>query len=181
MSSLLNNSQETLPTIWVRRRIGPPLTAGIALCLLLAVIVIASRQQKIAPVVAWTSGGVTALLAGFAAALAFDRRAKIILAHASIDVVLCSTGPIAWREIVEVECFRVRDCNAVALFVTPEAQARLPTDGKLPVFAHEAFSGPPIWFTDASLEYTAEELTAEITARRRGAAGPITAKVLRRR
>jgi hypothetical protein len=120
--------------------------------------------------------GIFGALACSAAALLFDRRPKIVMTHEAIEVVVCRSGPIRYREIVHVECFRTRDQESVALFITPEAQARLPVsrDGALPVFAHEMFTGPPLWFSDGALDCCAADIAAELEARRRGATGPLT-------
>lgn len=184
MSPPTGAAAEKLPTIYVRRRYLPPLFFFFGFALLLLALGVGYRQQRFSPWFTVCGVAIAASLTCFTGYLLIDRRPKVVFTHAGIDVAVCRTGVIAWKDIVHVECFRVRDQGAVAIFLTPEAYQRLPvcqTDGRTPMFAHEAFAGPPVWFSDGALEYSAQELAAEIDARRRGERGPLTARLLRRK
>lgn len=156
-----------------------PLLHAIAAALLLAVAVWCGKRGDLPPWVAMLVGLGSLVYGVVAGGMLLDRKPKLALYHDAVDVIVCGTGPIRYREIVHVECFRVQNQAAVAIFVTAERQARLPTDsldGRTPVFANELFAGPPIWFTDGALDCTAEEIAVELEARRRGSTGPLTAR-----
>jgi hypothetical protein len=171
------------PTIAIRARWFPSLLQLFGGLMLLGVSAWASLRQTLPPGVVtlgWIGGGIMTCLGIVFLA---DRRPKALITAEGIDVKICRTGLIRWQEIIHVESFRLRDQDAVAMFLTAEAQARLPCDNLppgTPIFANEAFSGPPVWFGDGPLEYTARDIAAEITARRRGDVGPLTARLQRR-
>lgn len=183
MSLSSGSGHEKLPTVYVRRRYLPPLTLCIGFAILLAGFSLGHYYQWMPALLGRCGIVVTAALSFFTGAQAFDRRAQIVFSHDGVELALCQASRIRWNDIVHVECFRVRGQAAVAIFLTPEALARRPSESahQMPVFAHEAFSGPPVWFTDEALEHSAAEIAAEIDARRRGVGGPITARALSRR
>jgi hypothetical protein len=168
-----------LPTIHVRRRWLPPLV----LCLIytsFVVIFLVERYHE-----RWslwfTALGLTIFgsLAVYSGWYLLDRRPVVTIRHDGVDVAGNGTGFIRWHEIIHIECFRVQEQGAVALFVTEEALARLPPfapDENLPVLVNCAFSGPPIWFSDGPLAYSAREIADELIARQRGVGGCLTAR-----
>lgn len=173
----------TLPrddaTIEVRPRLWSPLMHLTAALLLFAVSVWCGSTDRAPLWVALLAGLASLVYAVLVVPQVLDRKAKLVFRRDGVDVAICRTGLIRYQEIVHVECFRVQQQSAVALFLTAEAQARLPPDaidGRSPVLASEMFSGPPIWFADGSLDCTAHEIVAEIEARRRGETGPLTAR-----
>jgi hypothetical protein len=94
---------------------------------------------------------------------------------------------IRWHEIVHIEAIRVprAACGAIAVFVTDEAAKKLPpARARDNVFMYAGIASPlaqrHLWFSDANLEYTAQEIAAELEARRGCAAGPLTARILKR-
>jgi len=173
-------SDSSRPTIAIRARWVPSLLQLLGGLALLGVSAVASVRQSLPPGVitlGWIGGGIMTCLAIVFLA---DRRPRALITAEGIDVKICRTGLIRWQEIIHVECFRLRDQDAVAMFLTADAQARLPCDHTppgTPIFANEAFAGPPVWFGDGPLEYTARDIAAEITARRRGDVGPLTARL----
>jgi hypothetical protein len=184
MPAPLADMPARLPTIKIRARWGPPLAylAGSAILLAVAICALVRDQWP-----TWLSSLAVVAATGaacYAAALVCDRRPKVILTGSGIEVALCQTGLLRWNDIIHAEHFHVRQHGALALFLTSEAQARVPrptADSGTPIFANEAFAGPPIWFTDAALEYSAADILAEMEARRRGDPGPLTTRVQQRR
>lgn len=171
-----------VPTIAIRNRWRLPLLQTVGGAALAIVACEALRQHRLA---AWLAGvclAGAAATAALGAVLLADRRPRVILHREGVDVAVCRTGLIRWQEIIAVETFRIRSDSGLALFLTAETYARLPPPAnhdRIPVFANEAFAGPPIWFSDAALEATAEEIAAEITARRRGDLGPLSRQARR--
>lgn len=168
------------PTIAIRARWLPSLLQLLGGLVLLGASALASVRHSLPPGVialGLIGGG---LLTCLGIIFLADRRPRALITAEGIDVKICRTGLIRWQEIIHVECFRLRDQDAVAMFLTADAQARLPCDNLppgTPIFANEAFAGPPVWFGDGPLEYTARDIAAEITARRRGDVGPLTARL----
>ena len=117
----------------------------------------------------------------------FRHKPKIVIRPQGFELIARRTGLIRWHEIVHIESFHVPESNssAVAIFLTAEATARLPRgakDDQTLVFAGAAPELPQhhLWFNDALLEYSARDIARELEARRHGASGPLTAKVLKK-
>lgn len=178
------NRPAPLPVVCVQTRKSPAVCHLLAALALLGAGVWFSQRDEIAPLLGAAISLGSVVYVAYAAALLFDRRPRVVFRADAVELVICRSGLIRYQEIVHVECFRVQSQAAVAVFLTPEAHARLPAgsaDNRTPVFANELFSSPPLWFVDGSLTATAPEIAAELDARRRGATGPLTARQLARR
>lgn len=172
------------PTICVHSRKLPSVMHLLAALLLFTIALWCGQRGTMA---SWFTTLVALGSLGYAVvatSMLLDRKPRLVFRHDAVDVVTCRTGPIRYHEIVHVECFRVQTQTAVAIFVAPEVHARLPpisAASRTPVFASELFAGPPIWFADGALDATAQDIAAELDARRRGTTGPLTARTLSRR
>jgi hypothetical protein len=129
-----------------------------------------------------------ALLAGgigFALRSVLDRPARIVVSDQGVEIASRRTGLLKWREIVHIEKFPHGGSGAVALFLTEEAASRLPpqNDRDGLVYADPALGAAQyhVWFSDAGLDCTAEQIAAELEARRNGSTGPLTQRLARKR
>jgi hypothetical protein len=174
---------EQPPTIHVRARKSPALALLVGGLLLVGIGWECHWQQRLPPWLAYCLMGVGGSLLLVALRWLFDRRPRVVISHQGIEVVAWRAGIVRWAEIVHVECFSLPEQGGVALFVTPEALARVPANAArhgTPVLVNNAFAGPPIWFGDAMLEASATEVTAELIARRSGSVGPLTKRIGRK-
>jgi hypothetical protein len=172
---------EHLPTIHVRLRKSPGVALLVGGLLVVGIGLAGLWGGRFAPALAYGLMGGGGAIALVGLAWLCDRRPRVIINAQGVDVVTRRTGILRWNEIIHVECF-TSDQGQIALFVTAEALARIPreaTRSGTPVLANDAFAGPPVWFGDGLLEYSAADLAAELIARRRGDAGPITARLHR--
>jgi hypothetical protein len=171
---------EQPPTIHVRVRRSPGLALLVGGALVLGIGFEGYLQGRFHHVFCFGLMGVGGMCVLIAVRWLFDRRPRVIINAQGVEVTACRTGLLRWSEIVHVECFSTAEQGGVALFVTAEALARIPSDATrngTPVLANDAFAGPPIWFSDGMLEHSAADIAAELVARRRGDLGPITKRL----
>lgn len=177
---------ESLPTIYVREQRLPFYAGLVTMAAGLALLYFRwpptpENQLSICAAIVVTVLGLIPVVRFF------RHKPKIVIRPQGFELVARQTGLIRWHEIVHIESFHVPESNssAVAIFLTADAVARLPRsahDDRTLVFAGAAPELPQqhLWFNDALLEYSAHDIARELEARRHGASGPLTVKVLKK-